>query len=319
LDRLRAGGPRARDREEARVVEDTVGLVGVGNMGSAMAGNLLADGYDVIGYDVDGRRLTDLERAGGRSARSPRAVLEHTDRVVLSLPSAAALHDVVSGDGGLLEAARDDAVLAETSTLALADKVRARDALAAAGMTLLDCPISGTAGQARERDMVFYTSGPRKAVRRFEPLLLAMGRGAPWLGKFGAGIKAKLVSNLLVSVHTMAAAEALNLAERAGLDPEAMFDVLTAGAGTSRMLEVRGPMMVERSYPSDSATVGILAKDVGLILEFAGELDAPAPLVSMVSQFFAAARGIGRGDADPAVLAEVYRTLSVPRRDDGGS
>jgi 3-hydroxyisobutyrate dehydrogenase-like beta-hydroxyacid dehydrogenase len=99
-----------------------------------------------------------------------------------------------------------------------------------------------------------------------------------------------------------------------------MFDVLTAGAGTSRMLEVRGPMMVQRSYPSDSATVGILAKDVGLILDFAGGLDAPAPLVSMVSQFFAAARGIGRGDADPAVLAEVYRTLSMPAHDvDPGS
>lgn len=302
------------------VVEGTVGLVGVGNMGSAMAGNLLAAGFEVIAYDIDSSRIADLERTGGRAAGSPREVLEHTDRVVVSLPSATALRDVVTGGGGLLEAARDGVVLAETSTLALADKISARDHLTAAGMTLLDCPISGTAGQAREGDIVFYASGPRDAVRAFEPLLLAMGRGAPWLGEFGAGIKAKLVSNLLVSVHTMAAAEALNLAERAGLDVEAMFDVLTAGAGTSRMLDVRGPMMVERSYPSDSATVGILAKDVGLILDFAGGLDAPAPLLSLVSQFFAAARGLGRGDADPAVLAEVYRTLSIPHPDvDGGS
>jgi len=299
---------------------DTAGLVGVGNMGAAMAGNLLAAGFDVIAYDIDSRRMSALERAGGRTAGSPRDVLASTDRVVLSLPSAAALHDVISGDGGLLEAARDGVVVAETSTLALTDKIRARDTLAATGMTLLDCPISGTAGQAREGDIVFYASGPQASVRAFEPLLLAMGRGAPWLGEFGAGIKAKLVSNLLVSVHTMAAAEALSLAERAGLDLHAMFDVLTAGAGTSRMLEVRGPMMVDRSYPSDSATVGILAKDVGLILDFAGELDAPAPLLSLVSSFFAAARGLGRGDADPAVLAEVYRTLSTPHPDvDGGS
>ena len=298
----------------------TVGLVGVGNMGSAMAGNLLAAGFDVIAYDVDSRRMAALERTGGRRAGSPRDVLASTDRVVLSLPSAAALHDVISGDGGLLEAPRDDVVVAETSTLALTDKIRARDTLAAAGMTLLDCPISGTAGQAREGDIVFYASGPKAGVRAFEPLLLAMGREAPWLGGFGAGIKAKLISNLLVSVHTMAAAEALNLAERAGMDPNAMFDVLTAGAGTSRMLEVRGPMMVERSYPSDSATVGILAKDVGLILDFAGGLDAPTPLLSLVSSFFAAARGLGRGGADPAVLAEVYRTLSTPHPDvNGGS
>jgi 3-hydroxyisobutyrate dehydrogenase-like beta-hydroxyacid dehydrogenase len=285
-----------------------------------MAGHLLAGGFDVVAYDVDDQRLDAVERGGGRRAGAPREVLERADHVVLSLPSAAALHDVVSGTGGLLEAAREGALIAETSTLAQADKVRARDLLAAAGVTLLDCPISGTAGQARERDIVFYASGPREAVRAFEPLLLAMGREAPWLGEFGAGITAKLVSNLLVSVHTMAAAEALNLAERAGMDLAAIFDVLTAGAGTSRMLEVRGPMMVGRRYPSDSATVGILAKDVGLILDLAGGLDAPTPLLSLVASFFAAARGIGRGDADPAVLAEVYRTLSVRHSDaTGGS
>lgn len=300
--------------------EGAVGVIGVGNMGSAMAGSLLAAGHDVVGHDVDARRMGDLERAGGRTAGAPGEVLAQADRVVLSLPTAAALRDVVAGDGGLLAAARDGVVLVETSTLALADKFWARDALDVAGVALLDCPISGTAGQARQRDIVFYTSGPRDEVRTVEPLLLAMGRGAPWLGPFGAGIRAKLVSNLLVAVHTMAAAEALNLAEQAGLDLPTTFDVLTAGAGTSRMLEVRGPMMVAGTYPSDSATVGILAKDVGLILDLAGDLDAPTPLLSLVASFFAAARGQGRGDGDPAVLAEVYRALSVQYPDvDGGA
>ena len=295
-----------------------VGLIGVGNMGSAMARSLLAGGFEVVGHDVDAGRMADLRRAGGSTAATPAEVLRHSERVVLSLPSADALHAVVSGAGGLLEAARDGAVVAETSTLALATKAAARDRLAAAGMTLLDCPISGTAGQARARDIVFYASGPEPAVRSFAPVLLAMGRAAPWLGAFGAGIKAKLVSNLLVAVHTMAAAEALNLAEQADLDPATMLDVLAAGAGTSRMLEVRGPMMVARTYPSDSATVDILAKDVELILGFAGDLDVPTPLLGMVASWFAAARGQGRRGGDPAVLAEVYRSLSTRPPDAAG-
>ncbi len=298
--------------------DKNVGLIGVGNMGSAMASSLLAAGFDVVAHDIDSSRMTALERAGGRTVDSPREVAEQATQIVLSLPTTAALRDVVSGDGGLVEAAQGDVVIAETSTLALADKRTARDTLSAAGMTLLDCPISGTAGQARAGDIVFYASGPEPSVQAFEPLLLAMGRAAPWLGEFGAGIKAKLVSNLLVAVHTMAAAEALNLATRAGLEPEKMLNVLTAGAGTSRMLEVRGPMMVAGSYPSDSATIDILAKDVGLILEFADGSDVTTPLLSMVSSFFTAAGAMGMADNDPAVLAEVYRILSEPHADDKG-
>lgn len=298
--------------------DKSVGLIGVGNMGSAMASSLLAAGFDVVAHDIDSSRMTALEQAGGRTVGSPREVAEQANQIVLSLPTAAALRDVVSGDDGVVEAAQGGLVVAETSTLALADKLMARDALSAAGMTLLDCPISGTAGQARSGDIVFYASGPEPSVQAFEPLLLAMGRAAPWLGEFGAGIKAKLVSNLLVAVHTMAAAEALNLASHAGLEPEEMLSVLTAGAGTSRMLEVRGPMMVAGSYPPDSATIEVLAKDVDLILDFAGGSGVATPLLSMVSSFFTAAGAMGMADNDPAVLAEVYRILSEPHVDDQG-
>lgn len=294
----------------------TVGLVGIGNMGSAMGRSLLDEGFDVVGFDLRPERQSLLQAAGGRSAASPADVLRHADRVVLSLPGSSALARVVSGESGLLEHARSGVVLAETSTLAIEDKVRASEQLADAGMTLLDCPISGTGAQARDRDIVFYASGPQRAFQRFEPVLLAMGRAAPWVGDFGAGSKMKFVSNLLVAVHTLAAAEALNLASHSGLDPATTHELLVAGAGTSRMLEVRGPMMIAGDFPGDSATVRVLGKDVELIRDFADRSDVPTPLLSMVSSFFTSARGQGLADADPAALAAVLSSLSPPLCDE---
>ena len=287
--------------------ERKVGLIGVGTMGSAMARSLLSESFDVIAFDVVGERAAALGEAGGRAAGSVAQVAHEADRILVSLPSAGALDDVAEE---LAASGRSGIVAAETSTLALADKERARDRLAAAGITLLDCTISGTGGQARARDIIFYASGPREAVAPFEPLFAAMGRGAPWVGEFGAGTKMKFVSNLLVAVHTMAAGEALNLAVHAGLDAAQTFDLLVAGAGTSRMLEVRGPLMVAGDYGGGSATVRILGKDARLIRDFAEDIDVPTPLLSVVASFFASARGQGRADADPAVLAAVLDSLS---------
>ncbi|MPZ52787.1 MAG: NAD-binding protein [Acidimicrobiia bacterium] len=290
---------------------DVIGLIGLGNMGSALAGSLVASGFEAVGYDIDIQRAHDFERIGGQALESPREVLEASATVLLSLPSAQALHSVISGAGGLLEVSRSDAIIIETSTIGPAEKFAARDQVVAAGMTMIDAPISGTAAQARDGDIVFYASGSERSVRSVERLLLAAGREVHWVGDFGSGTLAKLVSNLLVSVHTMVAAEALNLAESVGLDLSTTLEILTSGAGSSRMLEVRGPMMVERRYPSSSATVNILTKDVQLIQQLAEGYNTPTPLLAMVSSFFAAARGTGRADEDPAVLAEVYRSLST--------
>lgn len=291
---------------------DPVGLIGLGNMGSAMAGSLLDDGVTVIGCDVDARRRDDHVRRGGTCVASPAEVLARSDVVILSLPHGDALRQVVAGEHGLVGAARPGVVVVETGTFALDDKQWARDTLDGAGIALVDCPISGTAGQARKRDLVFYASGDDEHLQRVEPLLRSLGRGAPRVGTFGAGTTMKLVSNLLVTVHTVAAAEALNLASRAGLDRGQALELLTSGSGTSRMLEVRGPMMVDEVYPGDSATVRLLAKDVHLILELAGDRDVPTPLLSVASTMLAAARGQGLGDADPAAVAAALAAMSMP-------
>lgn len=288
----------------------TVGVVGLGAMGLPLAANWVEAGFRVVGFDIRRERLQYLLEAGGEEAGSPAEVFQTADLVILSLPSADALDEVVHGAGGIVAGARPGTICIETSTLPLVAKESARESLSSAGVPLLDCPISGTGAQARQRDIVFYASGPEDLVDRCRPVLGSVARAVPWVGEFGAGTKVKLVSNLLVSVHTMAAAEALNLAARVGLDPSKTHELLCAGAGTSRMLEVRGPMMVAGRYGGETATIETLGKDVELIMGFAADHHCPVPLLATVSTFFVAAKAQDLGSCDPAVLAEVLGRLA---------
>lgn len=287
----------------------TVGAIGLGNMGGTLAGHLLHAGATVVGADPDARRREAFAAAGGRVVDTPAEVLAAADRVIVCLPSARALEDVVGGAGGLLEGARSGAIVAETSTLPLAVKTAAEERLRVAGVTMLDCTISGTGGQARTKDIVYYASGPEDAFARMEPVLLATGR-ARFVGAFGNGSKMKYVANLLVSIHTTAAAEALNLATNLGLDRTTTLELLTQGAGNSRMLELRGPLMAAEVFPNDSATLTLLAKDVTIIQDVARTHGVPTPLLSQVAWLFAAGASMGHGDEDPAVVVEVLDAMS---------
>jgi 3-hydroxyisobutyrate dehydrogenase-like beta-hydroxyacid dehydrogenase len=289
-----------------------IGVVGIGTIGTAMAANLLAAGFAVVGYDIRPERGEALAELGGTAAASPVEVAAQADIVLLSLPGVEALDDVVRGEHGLVGAPAGT-ICVETSTLPIPAKEAAREALAAVGVELLDCTVSGTGDQARRRDMVLYVSGPEAAVDRCGEVFSAVSRAAPRVGDFGSGTMMKLISNLLVVVHTMAAGEALTLAARCGLDVAAVLELLTAGAGTSRMLEVRGPLMAAGDYPGDSATITILGKDLELIMDFAAAQDAPTPLLAATVPYFAAARAQGRSGQDPAVLAAVLADLAGVR------
>jgi L-threonate 2-dehydrogenase len=284
---------------------DTLGVIGLGNMGGAIAQNLLTAGFDVVGLDIDEARMTPFLAKGGRAASSPGAVTQEADIVILSLPSVAALEEVVHGRGGLAGEGRSGVVCAETSTFPLAAKTAARDALAARDIVLLDCTVSGTGSQARDRDIVLYTSGPPELLERCRPAFEAVSKAAPRVGDFGAASVMKFVSNLLVATHTVAAAEALTLAAKAGLDAGSALEHISAGAGNSRMLEVRGPLMVAADYDVGSATLDTLTKDSEIIYQFANEQDCPVPMLSMAATLLRAAAAQGHHHLDPAVVREV--------------
>jgi len=287
-----------------------VGVVGLGTMGGQMARHLLAAGYRVIGRDVVPDRAEALASVGATCAASAAEVAARADTVIFSLPTVAAFEEVIGGKDGVAQVARPGLAIVETSTLPLAVKDRARRLLEDSGATLLDCPISGTGAQLRTKDVVVYASGDTAALARVEPVLAAFSRDWVDMGAFGNGTKLKLVANLLVAIHNAAAAEALLVAERAGLDPRAALAALTAGAGTSRMLEVRGPLMLEGAYGAAAMRVRTFAKDLDIIAEFARGLSCPTPLFAVAAQVHLAALAQGHADDDTASVFAVLRLLA---------
>ena len=288
-----------------------VGMIGLGIMGSAMAANLMKAGYPVIGYDVIAARRRDHLRSGGRAARNARDVARAADVVICSLPSAAALLAVA---GGLAGAPRGRRIVIETSTLPIAVKEEARHRLAATGAILLDCPLSGTGAQARVRDVVVYASGPRTAYRTVTPVLEAFARAHYYVGPFGAGSKMKFVANLLVAIHNVAAAEALVLAMKAGLDPAMTLKVIADGAGSSRMLQVRGPMMVRGDYSDAMIRLSVWTKDMAIIGDFARHVGCPTPLFAATAPIYTAAAAMGRNAEDTAAVCAVLEQTANHRR-----
>ncbi len=291
---------------------ETVGVIGLGIMGSAMAANVAAAGFRVVGYDVLPKRRAAVAKVGVRVARNAGEVARRAAVVITSLPSAQALADVAQELGRA--GARGLSVI-ETSTLPIAVKEAARIVLAKRGVTLLDCPLSGTGAQAKVRDLVVYASGDRGAYRRCVPIMEAFARSHYFLGAFGAGSKMKFVANLLVAIHNVSSAEAIVLGRKAGLDAATMVRVLSDGAGSSRMLQVRGPMMVEGDYSAAAMKVGVWQKDMKIIGEFARELDCPTPLFAATTPIYNAAMALGFADADTACVCAVlekWATTSHP-------
>ena len=289
-------------------MSSSVGVIGLGIMGSAMAANLMRAGYRVIGYDVLAKRRREHERAGGQAALDCRQVASHAAIVISSLPSSEALRRTAED---LADAPKRPQIVVEASTLPIAVKEAARRRLGARGTILLDCPLSGTGSQARAKDLVVYASGDRRAYRRVAPILDAVARAHYHVGAFGAGSKMKFVANLLVAIHNVAAAEAIVLARKAGLDPAMVVKVIGDGAGSSRMFEVRAPMMVKGDYSHALMKLDVWQKDMTTIADFARGVGSPTPLFSATAPIYAAAVASGRGSEDTGAVCAVLEEMGV--------
>ena len=277
-------------------------------MGSAMAANLLKDGFRVHGFDVAPAARTKLKRAGGHPEKTALETGAVAEVLITSLPSAKALHLVA---GELIGKGK---VVMETSTLPIDDKERARETLAKKGITLLDCPLSGTGAQARAKDLVIFVSGDKAGFRKAEPYLRGFTRAHYYLGAFGNGSRMKFVANLLVAIHNVSTAEAFVLGMKAGLDPKTIYEVMANSAGASRMFQVRGPQMVANRYDDATISVALFQKDMKIIGEFATQLGVPTPLFNASAAIYNAAMGQGLGSQDTASVCTVLERLGGVRR-----
>jgi putative dehydrogenase len=287
---------------------EAIGVIGLGIMGSAMAANLAKAGYRVHGYDIVPARRAALKKAGGTPQTSVARVARAAEVLITSLPSATALHAVAA------ELAAKGRVVMETSTLPIEEKERARDTLAKKGVVLLDCPLSGTGAQARAKDLVVYASGERKAYDKAQPFMPGFSRAHHYLGAFGNGSKMKFVANLMVAIHNVSAAEAFVLGMKAGLAPETIYKVQAESAGTSRMFQVRGPLMVAGKYGEATMKNELWQKDMKIIGEFAASLGVPTPLFNASAAIYNAAMAQGYGKEDTAAVCAVLEAMARIRR-----
>jgi putative dehydrogenase len=285
-----------------------VGFIGLGAMGSPMSRHLLEAGWRVVGYDVSAQAMERHRGHGGHTVEHPSGLRGIAEVVLTSLPSACALDSSLAA---LADGSSAPTRILELSTLTLEQKEAAREQASAAGMRLLDCPVSGTSAQAEKGDLVAYLSGAddddHSAV---DPVLADMTRGVYDLGPFGNGIRLKLVANLLVAIHNLSSAEALLLAERSGLDLASALPALLDGAGASKMLEVRGPLMLAGDYDNATARVEVFRKDLRAIQQLADGLSVPTPLLSVTAMIYAAAAGQGFSQQDTACVFPVLKTLA---------
>src|SRR3989441_1337341 len=285
----------------------TVGIVGLGLLGHAVAGRLRGAGHDVVGHDVVPERNRALVAVGGRAVASVAAVAEAADPICVVLPSLAAVEEGVLGARGLAATARGRTV-AQISTISPSLTERLARECAARGVGFLDCPISGTSGMVARGDGIIFVGGDRMLYERWRPLLEAILPRAVRVGSAGQAMVLKLVANLLVALNSAAAAEALAMVERAGLDVPLALEVLTSSAATSRMLEVRGPLIAKRDFPAQMK-LDLFMKDLHLIQEAAGAVGAAVPLTDLAETLYAAAQAAGHGGED---LAGVVTALMRP-------
>jgi 3-hydroxyisobutyrate dehydrogenase-like beta-hydroxyacid dehydrogenase len=284
----------------------TVGFVGIGRIGMAISENLIKSGYRVVGWRRSS--LAEFEKIGGVPARSPAEVGAQAEIVLSCMPSPAALDEVVQGQNGLVQSARPGQILIELGSHPPAIKERQIEPLQEKGAVFLDGEISGTPGMVAARKGVVYLAGDSAACKQAEPVIAGFADSCLYFGEFGAASKVKLVNNLLVGVHIVAAAEAMALGLKAGVDPDLMIKAVATGSGGSTQFGIRAPWMAEKRYFPAHGMPSDFFHYFHMIHDFAADVGTLTPMMDRAMEVMQHAVDTGFGDHDHAALVEVIGT-----------
>ncbi len=286
-----------------------VAFVGLGAMGLPMAANMVRAGHEVCGFDVRPAAQQLLKDAGGQTADSAAAAANRADLLWLMVVSGEQAASVLFDQGAAAAMLTGSLVVAAcTQPPAMAQHTAQR--LEAMGLEMLDAPVSGGTAGARAASLTLMVSGSETALARARPVFEAVGQQIFDVGrKPGMGSTAKMINQLLCGVHIAAAAEALHVAERAGVDTATMHKIISVSAGNSWMWGDRGPRMMQAD-PVVTSAVDIFIKDLGIVLDQGKASRQGLPLASAAMQMFLAAAGLGHGSADDSQVIRAYRALN---------
>ncbi len=282
-----------------------IGFVGLGRMGRPMASNLVRKGFRLAVHDINREAVAALELLQAKGVASVAEAARDSEIVVTMLPNSAVVEEVVAGEGGVLQQAKPGTLIMDMSTVspettdALAAKAKAK------GMAFVDAPVGRLAAHADRGESLFMVGAAPADFERVKPLLEAMGNTIYHCGPVGAGIRTKLVNNLLAVASCQLNAEALALSQRFGLDLERTLDVLYGTTAVNGQLKVNWPAKVLKGDTVPGFAIDLAHKDLSLIVEAANAARVPMPMVAAAREAFSAARASGFGGQDFSAMVDV--------------
>jgi len=294
---------------------ETVGMVGPGKIGLPICENLIKSGYRVLGFRRSS--LADFEKIGGVPARSPADIGAQADIVFSCLPSSQALEEVVNGPAGplkpvrpgLIESAHPGQIIVELGSHPVPQKERHVAPFAAKGAVFLDGEVSGTPGMVAARKAVIYLAGDKEACAKAERVVAGFADSCLYFGAFGAASRVKLVNNLLVAIHIAAAAEAMALGLKAGVDVELMIKAIATGSGGSTQFGIRAPWMAQRRFLPPQGTVPALQHYFPIIADFASNVGVATPMLDRAAELYEKFVQMGFAEKDVAAMVDVIGAL----------
>ena len=282
-----------------------IGFIGLGRMGLPMSYNLLKAGFYLTVHNRSQAKVRQIASGGATAAKSTAEITQQCDILLACLPDIATSEEVFLGPDGVIANARPGQVLVDHSTVGINTSKACAEAAQAKGALFLDAPISGGAERAENATLVIMAGGPKEAYDAASPAFDAMGATVRHTGPTGTGTTVKLVNQLLVGIHSLAAAEAMLMGTKSGADPALVYELVSSGWGQSFMLDRNAPVMLDQTYDDARAPLRTILKDLGLIQELARSIGAPTPAGDLAYKVFTQAAEAGLGDLDTSVVVKL--------------
>ena len=288
---------------------EQIGFVGLGIMGKPMARNLMQAGYALTVYDIVGEPVEELATEGATPAASSAEVAATTDKIITMLPDSADSERAILGPNGVLEGAKPGSIVIDMSSISpiVSQKIAAE--CARQGVAMLDAPVSGGEPGAINGTLAIMVGGPQEIFDQCVDLLRVMGGNVALTGEVGAGNTTKLANQIIVALNITALSEALVLAQKAGVDPEKVFQAIRGGLAGSAVMEAKGPMMLERNFQA-GFRIRLHQKDLRNVLQAAQELNVPLPATALVQQMLGALVNAGESEADHSAILHFVENLA---------
>ena len=286
-----------------------IGFIGLGIMGKPMAKNLIKAGYELTVYDILPEPVQEVVAAGAKQGNSSADVAAQSELVITMLPNSPHVREAVLGKDGVLDGAKSGLILVDMSSIAPLVSIEVSEKAAEKGIAMLDAPVSGGEPKAVDGTLAIMVGGPDKVFDQVKDILDVMGGSVTLVGEIGSGNTTKLANQIIVALNIAAMSEAMVLSEKAGVDPEKVFQAIRGGLAGSTVLDAKMPLVLAGNF-NPGFRIDLHIKDLTNALETAHELDVPVPLSAQVLEYMHALRVDGHGGDDHGGLIQFYEKMA---------